>query len=556
MKIYLAQINTTVGDLAGNANKVLREFKKAEEQGCDLAIFPEMTISGYPAQDLWRKKYFVRAANEEVARLMSETRHSNCAMLVGCPAFGNNRAKQEIISNAAYLIEKGEIKRVIRKKTLPNYGVFDEKRYFEPESALSFVEFRGQTLAILICEDIWNLQNIYLLQEQVLDCVIAMNASPYSARKVELREELAQKYVQVLKKPLVYLNLIGGQDSLVFDGTSFVMSEKSEIVLRLKEFEEDGQLIELEKGSVGAGSKPIRFSQHEATGFETSYYNACILGLRDYIHKNGFSKVMLGMSGGIDSALVAVMAVDALGPENVALYALPTKFNAQSSMIDAQECAKKISCDLQVISIENIFEEMLGVAKPFMRGVEGAISLAKENMQSRIRGNILMALSNASGALLLSTGNKSELATGYATIYGDMCGAFNPLKDIYKTQVYELAKWRNVNIPSTSLYKETDLIPQNILTKAPSAELRENQKDSDSLPDYDVLDKILFSLIDEEKSVHETNAQGFDEVLVKKVAKLIQQSEYKRHQAVIGPKLSQMSFDKDRRYSITNKFCK
>ncbi len=566
LKIYLAQINTTVGDLEGNAAKVLREYKNACEANCDLAIFSEMTITGYPAEDLWQKKHFIEKSGEKIAEIIAATRSSKCAILVGAPSVSLNRAKKEIVSNAAFLIENGEIKKIIRKKTLPNYGVFDERRYFEPETALSFVEFRDQTLAIMICEDIWDAKNLYLLQEQIFDCVISINASPYSISKQKAREALVQDIVQRVKKPFIYVNQVGAQDSLVFDGSSFVMDEHGNKVVAMKEFAEDSVMFELEKGHVGAGSsRPFTHEILSAAGGVTTplhdvarrNYTACILALRDYIHKNNFQKVMLGMSGGIDSALVAVMAVDAFGPQNVALYALPSRYNSETSMIDAQNCVKNISCNLQVISIEPMIDAMSFAIDDVISKQaenENAINLAKENIQSRIRGNVLMAISNASGALLLSTGNKSELATGYATLYGDMCGAFNPLKDLYKAQVYELANWRNHNVPAISAYQKTDLISQNILTKAPTAELRENQKDSDSLPDYDVLDKILFALIDEQKSVDATIKLGFEENLVKKVAKLIHQSEYKRRQAVIGPKISDMSFDKDRRYPMTNKF--
>lgn len=564
MKLYLAQINPTVGDIAGNVQKILAQYKIAQEQGCDLAVFGEMAITGYPAQDLWQKKYFVQAANDAVLQILEQSRNSHCAILFGCPALTQNRAKKDVISNAAYFIEQGEIKKIIRKKTLPNYGVFDEKRYFEPENSLSFIEFRDQTLAILICEDIWDLKNIYLLKEQIFDNVIVINASPYSAHKHIYRTQMAKNFSATINKPLIYLNLVGGQDSIVLDGTSFVVNEKGEKVLQMKSFEEDAAIIEMEKGFVGACVHPHEESENMQTPplqenpeISARNYSACVLGLRDYVTKTGFSKVMLGMSGGVDSALVAVMAVDAFGPENVSLYALPTKYNSPESFTDAQTCANKISCNLQVISIESIFETMQYSLETTLSNCaqnQAAIALAKENIQSRIRGNVLMSLSNASGALVLSTGNKSELAVGYATIYGDMCGAFNPLKDAYKTQVYELVKWRNDNIPAISLYKKIDLIPQNIITKAPSAELRPNQKDSDSLPDYDILDKILFALIDEKKSPQDIILQGFDENLVKKVAKLLHNSEYKRHQAVIGPKISDMSFDKDRRYPIANKF--
>ena len=451
LKIHLAQINPTVGDLDGNAAKILREFAKANEAGCDLAVFSEMTICGYDAQDLWLKKYFVEAAQDKVAEIIAATKGAKCAILLGSPTIGFNRAKKEIIHNSAILIEDGQVKKIIHKKTLPNFSVFDEARYFEAATFLSVIEFRGFDLAILICEDLWDLKNLYLLQEQVLDAAIALNASPYSTKKHLARAKICENFAKSLGKPLVYVNQVGGQDSLVFDGSSFVLDDEGKEVLRLAEFAEDCGIVEIEKTgprhedevTQSACSVSVinshSVSPRRMTGSSEVErdYLAAVLGLRDYVQKNGFKKVLLGMSGGIDSALVATIAVDALGAENVALYALPSRFNSETSMVDALECAKNLGLHLEVISIEKTFEAMLATL--------GEVSdLTKENLQSRIRGNILMALSNNSGALLLSTGNKSELACGYATLYGDMCGAFNPIKDFYKTRIYELCAWRNL----------------------------------------------------------------------------------------------------------------
>lgn len=541
LKIHLAQINPTIGDLEGNAQKILREYKLASEAGCDLAVFSEMTICGYPCEDLWQKKYFIREIEEKISEICESTRNSKCAILLGAPTIELNRTKKEIFQNSAHFIADGEIKKTIHKKTLPNYGVFDERRYFEGSQLLSNIEFRGLTLAILICEDLWDAKNLYLLKEQIIDAVIVINASPYTSKKHEYRKKIADNFVQTLGKPLVYVNQVGGQDCLVFDGSSFVLDKDGNAALRLKEFQEDSAAVEIEKSGFVETVRNMPLQSVVARN-----YNAAVLGLRDYISKNNFKKVMLGMSGGVDSALVAAIAVDALGSENVLLYALPSRFNSESSMIDAKNCAQNLGLNLEVISIEAVFESMLFTVK-------NASDLAKENMQSRIRGNILMSISNTNGALLLSTGNKSELACGYATLYGDMCGAFNPVKDFYKTQIYELANWRNENVPQISAFEKKNIIPQNIIIKAPSAELRPDQKDSDSLPEYEILDKILFSLIEEQKSTAEIS-KSFDENLVKKVAKLLFSSEYKRKQSVMGPKISDMSFDKDRRYPVTNKF--
>jgi len=371
LKIYISQINTNVGDLNGNTQKILAELNRAESAKADLAIFCEMTIAGYPAQDLWQKKYFLEAAQQKLEEIIAATEFLHCAILVGAPYVSLNRAKKEVINNAVFLIEKGEIKRVIRKKTLPNYGVFDEKRYFEPDSALSFVEFRGQTLAILVCEDIWDLKNIYLLQEQVFDGIISLNASPYESKKHKYRAQMVRDIVEKINKPIIYLNQVGAQDSLVFDGSSFVIDEKGNIILSLKEFAEDSAIIELQKGFI-IQEKISAPSFDEAS----RNYSACVLGLRDYLSKNNFQKVLIGMSGGIDSALVATIAVDALGAENVEIYALPTRFNSASSMTDAQECAINLGLKLQVITIDQIFNTMLEALEN-----KGLTTLAQENMK-------------------------------------------------------------------------------------------------------------------------------------------------------------------------------
>ncbi len=545
LKISLAQINPIVGDLEGNCAKILCEFRKASEAGCDLIVFSEMVICGYPCEDLWQKQYFMAAINEQVLKILQASKDSKCAILLGAPTSISNRSKKEIIFNSVLLIENGEVRKIINKKTLPNFGVFDERRYFEPEVGISCIEFRGQTLAILVCEDLWDQRNLFLLREQVFDSAIAINASPYSSKKHQYRHRVCTNLTTQTGKPLIYVNQVGGQDSLVFDGSSLVMNAGGECVLQMKEFAEDFAIIEVEKnGKIFTTTKSPQLTDKISRD-----YQACVLGLRDYIQKNNFKKVLLGMSGGIDSALVAAIAVDALGSENVALYALPSRFNSETSMIDAKECTKNLGINLEVISIEMPFSSMLML-------IDDISDLAKENLQSRLRGNILMTISNSSGALLLSTGNKSELACGYATLYGDMCGAFNPIKDLYKTEVFELAKWRNENIPPLSLHRHQNLIAQNILTKAPSAELRPDQKDSDSLPEYDILDKILFQLIEKQKSVAEIINDGFEGDVVKKIAALFYASEYKRQQSCLGPKISDMAFDKDRRYPITNKFTK
>lgn len=530
LKIALAQINTTVGDLDGNLAKILHRFEKAEKLSCDLIIFPEMAICGYPCCDLWNKKYFIKEIEEKINEICEFSKNKKCAILVGAPTLDFER-KKEVLRNSCLLIENGKIKKIFNKKSLPNFSVFDEQRYFTASPFISNVEFRGQTLAVLICQDLWDIKNLFLLKETVFDAAIIVNSSPFDLEKQKQRLEICENFCRNLQKKLIYVNQVGAQDSLVFDGASFAMNSDGKVALQMAEFVEDFAVIEVAKGSDLDIAKfdCARSSQHKI-------YNACVLGLHDYVKKNGFKKVILGMSGGIDSALVAAIAVDALGKENVTLYALPSRFNSEESMNDATLAAKNLGVKLEIISIEKMFGSALET-------LPNISQLARENIQSRIRGNILMAISNTTGVLLLTTGNKSELACGYATIYGDMCGAFNPIKDLYKTQVFELANLK------------ADVIPANIINKEPSAELRENQKDSDLLPPYEILDKILFALIEEEKSLTEIS-KDFDEELVKKVAKLFYANEHKRKQAPLGVKISKMSFDLERRYQITNKFTK
>ena len=549
LKIHLAQVNFVVGDLEGNFEKIIKEYGLANQQNCDLVVFSEMAICGYPCEDLWLKEYFIKKCQEKILEITIKTKDKNCAILFGAPIYETER-KKKVLRNSVILIENGEVKNVINKKTLPNYGVFDESRYFKASAHISNIEFRSFDVMILICEDLWDERNLFLLGEQVFDLIISINASPFEKNKNQQRFSIAQKYSQTLKKPLIYVNQIGGQDSLVFDGASFVLDNQGSTALQMANFIEDSAQILINK----KGKIEIIAHQKNAFGFIDDNieknYQASVLGLRDYVRKNNFHKIILGMSGGIDSALVATIAVDALGSENVELYALPTKFNSQSSMDDAKLCAENLQVALKIIEIEEIFQTNLAILKSH----ETISSLAEENLQSRIRGNILMAISNSKNALLMSTGNKSEMACGYATLYGDMNGAFNPIKDLYKTEIYELANFRNKNLCKIADFDKLNLIPQNIIEKAPSAELRYDQKDSDSLPDYNELDKILYALIEEQKSIDETIKLGFEAETVKKVAKLVCVSEYKRKQAVLGVKISQLSFDKDRRYPITNKF--
>lgn len=546
MKIALCQINPTVGDLEKNFELIRKNYQKALDQSCDLAVFSECVLTGYPPKDLLLKKYFLDEIANFAQKIVDFTASKNCAILFGLPIFIDGELK-----NGAILAKNGEILQKIAKKNLPNYGVFDEKRYFNAAKNLSFIEFCGKKIAILICEDLWVMENVNEARAQNPDFIISINASPFEIGKNAKRQEVARKF----GKKIIYLNQIGGVDHLIFDGNSFVLDENGEKILQMKKFEEDFAIFD-----ENCGDFAILSPENDEIG---EIYHAIVLGIRDYFKKTGFQKAILGLSGGIDSALVAVLAVDALGSENVELFALPSKFNSKESFDDAYNLAKNLGIELKTIEIEEIFAKFNEKLSPVFAGKSA--DLTEENLQSRIRGVLLMALSNKFGSLLLSTGNKSELAVGYATIYGDMNGAFNPLKDVYKTQVFALARWRNLgrNLGRNSDFlpcfcdENVDLIPNSIITKEPSAELRHNQKDRDSLPEYEILDAILFLMIEDDKSVEEiVKLTNFDENLVKKVAKLFYQSEYKRKQAVLGPKISTKSFDEDRRYLISNKFQK
>jgi NAD+ synthetase len=550
-KIYLAQVNTSVGNLDHNYQKIIDHLELANQKNCDLIIFPEMTISGYPCQDLWKKKYFVEDCEQSIMAIVEYSKSIKTAIIIGSPTTDLIKNKL-IIRNSAILIINGKMSRIFYKKSLPNYGVFDEKRYFESASSLSYFEFNQQNFVILICEDLWDKKNWLLLNEQVCDNIIIINSSPFEAGKHLQRIEHLKDLAKTSNKSIIYVNQVGAQDSLVFDGSSMVVNANGEVIAQLNNFSEDQLIVNLAKDHQLEIIEHQDSNQFSSDNF-SQIYQAMVLGIRDYLAKNNFKKVLLGLSGGIDSALVAMIAVDAIGSSNVSLYALPSKFNSEQSMIDARQCANNLGIELQVISIDQTFEQL---QQHLLQNNQSLNDLSLENLQSRIRGNILMTISNASNSLLLSTGNKSELACGYATIYGDMCGAFNPIKDLYKTQVYQITNWRNNNFCKISKYQKLHLIPENILTKSPSAELRFNQLDSDSLPEYDLLDQILYGLIEQQKSVQELHQNGFELSIVKRINDLLLASEYKRSQAVIGVKLSPMAFDKDRRYPITNGYKK
>jgi NAD+ synthetase len=527
LPIALAQCDMIVGDIAGNSAKIADIYSTQARAGAALVVFPECAITGYPAEDILLYPHFQEAAMHAVEALAAITRTHNAAMIVG----GVWREDDQLY-NAAFWLEDGAIQQIFRKISLPNEGVFDERRHFAASVASDVMEWRGLRISVIICEDMWHPRRMSYHSLKDIDVCIIINASPFEEGKLQRRHQVAQTLSRIYPHPLIYVNMVGGQDEIVFDGGSFCLDANGNITHQLPCFVEDVRIIQL--GTPDITPAPDRLE---------SLYAALCMGLRAYIHKNGFTRVLLGLSGGVDSALVAAIAADALGAEHVHCVMLPSRYNAAISMEDALIVVERLGVRHSILPIEAGREVVSQMLSP-LEGVPSA--LAAENIQSRLRGMLLMAISNSSGEILLTTGNKSEVAVGYCTLYGDMCGAFNVLKDIYKTDVYALAVWRNTQ-------GEQDIIPPRILQRAPSAELREGQQDSDSLPPYDVLDAILHHLIEGRASVQEVVDAGFDEAIVQHVAHLLRSSEYKRRQAPVGVKVSSLAFGRDWRMPLTSK---
>ena len=544
LKIALAQLNPTVGDLAGNVAKLKRARADAMKLGADLVVFPELFITGYPPEDLVLKPAFQRATRSAVEALALEL-GPGPAVLTGTiwPEDGK-------VYNAVALIEDGKVSAVRFKVDLPNYGVFDEKRVFAAGPLPGPIPFKGVRLGVPICEDIWSDEVVECLDECGAEILISPNGSPFDWPKPERRMNVVVARVTETGLPLAYLNQVGGQDELVFDGASFVLNPDRSLCAQLPAWHEALVLTEWARTADG-----WRCQQTERASIEegdASAYQACVLGLRDYVDKNGFPGVVLGLSGGIDSALVAAIATDALGPERVHCVMLPYRYTSKDSLKDAAACADALGVRYDTVPIAEPVEGFEAVLRGLFEGRSRDIT--EENLQSRARGTILMAISNKFGAMVLTTGNKSEMSVGYATLYGDMNGGFNPIKDLYKMEVYRLSAWRNGHVPRGGKGPGGIVIPQNILTKAPTAELRENQKDQDSLPPYEVLDDILSCLVENELSVPEIVARGHSVETVKKIERLLYIAEYKRRQAAPGVKISARNFGRDRRYPITNRF--
>jgi NAD+ synthase (glutamine-hydrolysing) len=552
VRIALAQINPTVGDIAGNTALIVEAIKRARDSGAQMLALPELAVPGYPPEDLVLKRSFVRAnlrAVEEVAAATDEL-----LTLVGFVEAAGNR-----LYNAAAICHAGRVVAVYRKHLLPNYGVFDEHRYFTEGRGHTLLDTPDGMIGVCVCEDAWFERGPVTTQGDAgAQIVVNINASPYHKNKLAERTEMLAERARRARTSIVYVNAVGGQDELVFDGGSIVLDSNGGVVARLPQFEEMLATVDVPLGAAGetrhpsirtiplelrpATGEPLRIPKQHL-GRAEEIYRALTLGLADYTRKNGFDKVVVGLSGGIDSSLTAAIAADAIGAPKVLGVTMPSDFSTGHSVTDSIELADNLGIELLQIPIKRAYASYLEMLDEAFGATE--MGLAEENLQARIRGNIIMAISNRYGHLVLATGNKSEMACGYATLYGDMAGGFAILKDVFKTEVYELARYRNTLGPA---------IPENVLTKAPSAELRPDQKDEDSLPPYDVLDPILEAYIERDSDVADIVAGGHDEAVVAAVVRMVDRAEYKRRQAPPGPKVTTKAFGRDRRLPITNRW--
>lgn len=543
LRIALAQLNPKVGDLAGNLLLAEAAFERALAAEADIVMFSELFLTGYFPDDLLFKPQFVVDAMEAARRLVSRTAGTDLVLIL--PTIWQDRSG---LHNAVLVAEKGEIIATRLKRELPNTDVFYEKRYFQPGPLPHPVTIKGVSVGIPICEDIWHPWVCQHLAREGAEIMLCPNGSPYWADKQRVRYDLVRARVAEDGVPMLYLNQVGGQDELVFDGASFAIEPGGRIVLQGKSFAPDFLLSDWVRGPEGWTC--ANGTVEPLPSVEEAPWRAAVLGLRDYVGKNGFRTVVLGLSGGIDSAVVAAIAVDAFGADKVHCLMLPYRYTSQASLADAEDCARRLGVRYDVVAIGGPVDQALAELAPVFG--DRPADLAEENIQSRMRGTILMAVSNKLGSMLLTTGNKSEMGVGYATIYGDMNGGYNPLKDMFKMQVYALAAWRNANLPGDVRGPSGEVIPQSIIDKAPSAELRPDQTDQDSLPPYPVLDDILTCLVEDEMSLGDIAARGHDPALVKRIERLVNIAEYKRRQSPPGPKLTVRAFGLGRKYPITN----
>ncbi|OCG14575.1 NAD+ synthase [Gilliamella sp. App6-5] len=527
LSIVLAQKNWRVGDIEGNAQQIVELISRHSSD--DLIVFSELALCGYPPEDLVYRSDFKDRCQRALALIQQASEH--CAIIVGHPHW-----QDEHIYNALSFFCDGKLLACYHKQLLPNYDVFDEKRYFTAGDQTCVINFKGQKIGLLICEDLWQNQPIDDIKQAQVDFVVAINASPYDYEKQQQRYDLVKQHAKRTGLAIVYVNQVGGQDELVFDGGSFICNEHGEIVCQLNSFEE--QIVAFQLGI----NHPAIIDKNENNQL-ASVYDALVLATRDYVTKNGFQGAVLGLSGGIDSALTLAIAVDALGKDKVQAVMMPFRYTADISIADAKEEAEILGVEFDIVSIEPMFDAFMSSLSPLFLDTQK--DTTEENLQARCRGVILMALSNKRRSLVLTTGNKSEMSVGYATLYGDMAGGFDVLKDVPKTMVFALSKYRN-----TRSY----VIPERVITRPPSAELAPDQKDEDSLPPYDILDGILKGYIEQDLSIEQLIAQGYDEATVRRVIKLVDMNEYKRRQSAVGPKITTRNFGKGRRYPITSAF--
>ena len=541
MKIAICQINATVGDIAGNAAKIIDFANRAKIAGASLIITPELALCGYPPEDLLFREDFRQACEQALMRLTDQIK--NISLLIGHPQVDNGH-----LYNAASLIENGKIVATYHKQCLPNYSVFDEQRYFMAGDAPLVFNHQGAKFGVIICADGWESAPALQAKQAGAEFLLSLNASPYHIDKLETRYEVLKERVAETGLPIIYCNLVGGQDELVFDGASFVLDKTGKVTQQLPSFEEQLCVIDIDAAGLIHSSAGLQTNIHapsrasHSAPLEASVYNALTLGLKDYVNKNGFPSVVLGLSGGIDSALTLAIAVDALGADRVKVVLMSSEFTANISVDDAIEMANLVGVKYSQIPIKDLFSQFTSALKPEFGDLP--FNTAEENLQARIRGTLLMALSNKFGSMVVTTGNKSEMAVGYSTLYGDMAGGFSLLKDVPKTLVYKLAEYRN---------GLSHVIPTRIITRAPSAELRHDQKDQDSLPAYEILDAIMQAYVEDDLSRDAIIAKGFSDKDVARVCNLIDKNEYKRRQAPVGVRITQRGFGKDRRYPITCK---
>ena len=545
LALTIAQLDPVVGDIAGNADKARRARAKAAGDGADLVVFSELFICGYPPEDLVLKPALQEACRGAIEALAADTADGGPAMLIGTPWVEDGK-----LYNAVALLDGGRVAGLRFKVDLPNYGVFDEKRVFAPGPMPGPVNFRGVRLGVPICEDIWGPEPVECISETGGEILLVPNGSPYRRSAIDERLSVAVARVKDSAMPLVYVNQVGGQDELVFDGASFVLNADLTVGAQLPSFREAVATVVFERAAGGwhcSGGPAAKL----ATGDEADYA-ACVLGVRDYVDKNGFPGVVIGLSGGVDSALCAAISVDALGAERVRCVMLPYRFTSQHSLDDAAAIVAALGVHYDIVPIASAVEGLEKALTPLMAGLKRDVT--EENLQARARGTMLMAISNKFGLMVVTTGNKSEMSAGYATLYGDLNGGFNPLKDLYKTEVYRLSRLRNRWKPEGALGPSGRVIPENVIVRAPTAELRENQTDQDSLPPYDVLDAILERLVEREEPISTIVASGFDRDLVQRIERMLNIAVYKRRQAAPGVKVTLRNFGRDRRYPITNRF--